>query len=238
MINVTVWNENSPETTAQDVLEVYPEGMNAAIKSFLDRKESFNVRIADLEEEDFGLKDDILENTDVLIWWGHGKHHLVPDELAEKIHNRVLRGMGVIFLHSAHFSKPFIKLMGTTCSLKWREDDRERIWTVLPNHPIAQGIPEHFELEAEEMYGERFDIPCPDEQIFLGWFSGGEVFRSGNVWNRGLGKVFYFQPGHETNRSFYNEYVQRIITNAVEYVAPYRIADEIDCPHVKALEKC
>lgn len=237
MINVTVWNEDSIETSDESVLKVYPEGLNGAIRDFLKLNDNFNVRTANLEEDDFGLPDEILNSTDVLIWWGHGKHERVPDELVKKIHSRVLRGMGMIFLHSAHFSKPFISLMGTTCSLKWRDGDRERLWTILPHHPIAKGIPEHFELEAEEMYGERFDIPAPDEQIFIGWFSGGEVFRSGNVWNRGLGKVFYFQPGHETNRSFYNEYVQRIITNAVNYVAPVEIVDIIECPHVEPLEK-
>lgn len=237
MINVTVWNEDSIETSDESVLKVYPEGLNGAISDFLKLNDNFNVRTANLEEDDFGLPDEILNSTDVLIWWGHGKHERVPDELVKKIHSRVLRGMGMIFLHSAHFSKPFISLMGTTCSLKWRDGDRERLWTILPHHPIAKGIPEHFELDAEEMYGERFDIPAPDEQIFIGWFSGGEVFRSGNVWNRGLGKVFYFQPGHETNRSFYNEYIQRIITNAVNYVAPVEIVDKIECPHVEPLEK-
>lgn len=237
MINVTVWNEHSKESSGESVLSVYPEGLNGAIKDFLDKDEELNVRVANLEEDEFGLPDDVLNSTDVLIWWGHGRHERVPDELAEKIHYRVLCGMGMIFLHSAHFSKPFKKLMGTTCSLKWREGDRERMWTVLPKHPIAKGIPEHFELEAEEMYGERFDIPEPDELIFIGWFAGGEVFRSGNVWNRGLGKVFYFQPGHESNPSFHNEYVQRIITNAVKYVAPDEVAEKIDCPHFESLEK-
>lgn len=237
MINVTVWNENSIETTGESTLRMYPEGLNCAIRDFLKTEENFNVRIANLQEDEAGLPDELLNSTDVLIWWGHGKHEQVPDELVKKIHNRVLCGMGMIFLHSAHFSKPFRSLMGTTCSLKWREGDRERMWTVLPHHPIAKGVPEHFELPEEEMYGERFDIPAPDELIFIGWFAGGEVFRSGNVWNRGLGKVFYFQPGHESNGSFYNENVQRIIKNAVNYVAPVEIVERIDCPHFESLEK-
>lgn len=236
MINVTIWNEDSLETTHDDVLEVYPTGLNGALAVFLKKNNNMNVRTANLEEPECGLSDEILESTDVLLWWGHGKHHLVPDELVKKIHNRVLRGMGMIFLHSAHFSKPFQSLMGTTCSLKWRDGDRERLWTILPNHPIAKGLPEFFELEAEEMYGERFDIPQPDELIFLGWFSGGEVFRSGCVWNRGLGKVFYFQPGHETNPTYLNENIQKIITNAVNWIAPAEIVKEIDCPFAEPVE--
>ncbi len=237
MINVTIWNEDSIETTHDDVLEVYPRGLNGALADFLKQNENMNVRTANLEEPECGLPDEILDSTDVLLWWGHGKHHLVPDELVKKIHDRVLRGMGMVFLHSAHFSKPFQSLMGTTCSLKWRDGDRERLWTILPNHPIAKGLPEFFELEEEEMYGERFDIPQPDELIFLGWFSGGEVFRSGCVWNRGLGKVFYFQPGHETNPTYLNENIQKVITNAVNWLAPDEIAEKIECPFVEPIEE-
>ncbi len=237
MINVTVWNEDSVATTKEEVLAVYPQGINGALKNFLKENDNFNVRIANLEEPECGLPDELLNNTDVLIWWGHCKHERVPDELVKKIHNRVLCGMGLICLHSAHFSHPFISLMGTTCSLKWREGDRERLWTVMPNHPIAKGVPEYVELEQEEMYGERFDIPQPDELIFLGWFKGGEVFRSGCVWNKGLGKVFYFQPGHESNPTYHNEHIQKIITNAVNYVYNDNIVDKIECPHFPSLEK-
>ncbi|MBP3328957.1 MAG: ThuA domain-containing protein [Clostridia bacterium] len=236
MINVTIWNEDSIQTTHEDVLNVYPKGLNGALADFLGTNENMNVRTANLEEPECGLTDEILESTDVLLWWGHGKHHLVPDELVKKIHNRVLRGMGMVFLHSAHFSKPFQSLMGTTCSLKWRDGDRERLWTILPNHPIAKGLPEYFELEEEEMYGERFDIPQPDELVFLGWFSGGEVFRSGCVWYRGLGKVFYFQPGHETNPTYLDANIQKVITNAVNWLAPDEVVKEIDCPFAEPVE--
>lgn len=236
MINVTVWNEDSVASTHEKVLEVYPKGINGALEDFLKKNKNFNVKAANLDEDEFGLPDDLLENTDVLLWWGHVKHNKVPDELVQKIHNRVLRGMGLIVLHSAHFSKPFISLMGTTCSLKWRDGDRERLWNIMPNHPIAKGVPEFIELEEEEMYGERFDIPAPDELVFMGWFSGGEVFRSGCVWNRGLGKVFYFQPGHETNPTYYNENIQKIITNAVEWMAVEKIVDKIECPYADPIE--
>ena len=161
-------------------------------------------------------------------------HDKVPDRLVEKIHTRVLAGMGLVVLHSGHHSKIFRKLMGTTCNLRWRDGDRERIWTVNPAHPIAKGVPPHFSIDKEEMYGERFDIPEPDELVFLGWFAGGEVFRSGCTWQRGLGKIFYFQPGHESNPTFHNEYVQKIIINAVRWAEPaVKVIEPIPCPHKK-----
>jgi trehalose utilization protein len=173
----------------------------------------------------------------VLIWWGHCHHEEVPDELVEKIYNRVMCGMGFIALHSAHFSKPFKRLMGSTCSLKWRDGDRERLWCVLPSHEIAKDVPEQIVIPVEEMYGERFDVPTPDELIFIGWFSGGEVFRSGCAWNKGLGRVFYFQPGHESNPTYHIEAVQKIIKNAVHWANPNFIAKEIDCPWVPSAEE-
>ena len=164
-------------------------------------------------------------------------HPRVPDEVVDRVYRHVLGGMGFIGLHSAHHSKIFKKLMGTTCNLKWRDGARERIWTIKPNHPIAEGVDETFALDPEEMYGERFDIPDPEETIFLGWFNGGEVFRSGCTWTRGHGKIFYFQPGHETNTSFQNENVQKIIKNAVKWACPTKKNVEIPCPHFMALEQ-
>ncbi len=233
MIRVTVWNENYHEQKYEDVRAIYPEGIHGCIASFLGKNEQYQVQTATLDQPHCGLPDDVLEQTDVLIWWGHCRHAYVPDELAEKVHQRVLRGMGLIVLHSGHNSKPFKLLMGTSCSLQWREGDRERVWNIMPTHPIAQGIGDYFELPVEEMYGERFDIPQPDGTLFLGWFAGGEVFRSGCIWYRGLGRVFYFQPGHERNPTFWHPDVQRIIYNAVEWAAPSRIADSLDCPHAK-----
>lgn len=123
------------------------------------------MRTATLNDPDCGLPPEVLENTDVLIWWGHKAHDEVPDELVERVHDRVLRGMGFIALHSAHFSKPFKRLMGTSCALHWRDGDFERLWTVNPAHPIAKGIGEYVEIPVEEMYGESFDIPEPDELV-------------------------------------------------------------------------
>ena len=233
MIRVTVWNEHVQDREDEDVRRVYPDTINGCLAEFLGKNEDIEVTQATLDMPECGLGDGVLENTDVLVWWGHVAHERVPDELVERIHDRVLRGMGIIVLHSGHFSKIFRRLMGTTCALSWREGDRERLWNIAPNHPITQGIGSYIDLDIEEMYGERFDIPEPDQTIFLGWFKGGEVFRSGCCWNRGLGKVFYFQPGHEGNPTFYNPDIRRIITNAVRWAAPISILnEEIDAPHV------
>ncbi len=237
MINVTIWNEGRHEKESDKVRSVYPEGIHNCIKDFLGTNEDLNIRTAVLDDADNGLPDDVLESTDVLLWWGHMAHECVPDELVEKVYNRVMRGMGFIALHSAHFSKPFKRLMGTTCSLKWRDGDRERLWCIAPNHPVAKDVPESFVIPVEEMYGERFDIPAPDELVFVGWFKGGEVFRSGCCWNRGLGKVFYFQPGHEENPTYHIPEIQKIITNAVYWVAPEKVVPEIECPWVPSPEE-
>lgn len=237
MINVTVWNEFRHEREDEEVKAVYPAGIHNCIKDFLKKDEELNIRTATLDEENCGLSQDVLNSTDVLIWWGHCHHDKVPDELVEKIYNRVMCGMGFIALHSAHFSKPFKRLMGSTCSLKWRDGDRERLWCVLPSHEIAKDVPEQIVIPVEEMYGERFDVPTPDELIFIGWFNGGEVFRSGCAWNKGLGRVFYFQPGHESNPTYHIPEVQKIITNAVHWSNPNFIAKEIDCPWVPSPEE-
>ncbi|NMB24934.1 MAG: trehalose utilization protein ThuA [Firmicutes bacterium] len=219
-IRVTVWNENKHEQTNEKVREVYPAGIHGAIAEFL-RAQGMDVGTATLDEPEHGLTDEVLNKTDVLIWWGHVAHEEVSDKIVDKVHKRVLEGMGLIVLHSGHFSKIFRKLMGTTCDLKWREiGEKERLWVVEPSHPIVEGIGEYIELPQTEMYGERFDIPAPDTLVFTSWFAGGEVFRSGCCYNRGKGKVFYFRPGHETYPIFYNKDIQRVISNAVRWAAP------------------
>ena len=220
MIRVTVWNEYVHEREYEGIAKVYPKGIHGCIADFLGVEDDITVTCATLDMENQGISEELLKNTDVLIWWGHTAHDKVPDKLVKKIHKRVISGMGLIVLHSGHHSKIFCSLMGSSCNLCWREGDRERIWTVNPAHPIAQGIPASFDIPVEEMYGERFDIPEPDQLVFLGWFAGGEVFRSGCCWQRGLGNIFYFQPGHESNPTFHNENVQRIIINAVRWAAP------------------
>lgn len=220
-INVTVWNEYRHEKDNETVAKIYPNGIHHTIADFLSENEDMIVNTATLDEPEHGLTEDVLNSTDVLIWWGHRAHSEVEDEIVERVQERVLEGMGLIVLHSGHFSKIFKKLMGTTCNLKWRViDEKERLWVVEPGHPIADGLGEYFEIPKTEMYGERFDIPAPDELVFISWFEGGEVFRSGCCYYRGKGKIFYFRPGHETFPIFHQEEVQKVITNAVKWAAP------------------
>jgi len=235
-IQVTVWNEYRHEKANPKVASIYPDGMHATIASFLGKEVDYEVRTATLDEPEHGLGGDVLEKTDVLIWWGHMAHGDVTDAIARKVQTRVLEGMGFIALHSAHYAKPFKALLGTTCSLKWREStDKERLWNTMPAHPILQGIGEYFEIPQEEMYGEPFGIPNPDELLLISWFTGGEVFRSGATWQRGNGKIFYFRPGHETYPTYHQAEVQQIITNAVRWANPtVRIVD--NCPNSPALE--
>lgn len=219
MIQVTIWNEYRHEKIDEKVRSVYPEGIHGQLAAFL--KEDFRVTTATLDEKEHGLTQEVLDNTDVLLWWGHIAHEEVSDEIVQRVYERVLQGMGLIVLHSGHFSKIFKKLMGTSCDLKWREDGKHcRIWNVNPSHPIVEGIGETIELEQEEMYGEHFDIPAPDELVLVSWFPGGEVFRGGCTYRRGNGKIFYFHPGHETYRSYYHPQVQRVISNAVRWAKP------------------
>ncbi|WP_341281533.1 ThuA domain-containing protein [Paenibacillus sp. FSL H8-0537] len=220
MIKVTVWNEFLHEKVHEEVLRVYPDGIHNALAAGI-ATDSFEIATATLDQPEHGLTEERLNNTDVLIWWGHMGHDQVEDAIVERVHGRVMQGMGLIVLHSGHFSKIFKKLMGTGCDLKWREaGEKERIWTVNPAHPIAAGLPEYITIEHEEMYGEHFDIPAPDELIFLSWFEGGEVFRSGCTFYRGQGKIFYFRPGHETYPTYYNEQVLQVIKNAVHWAKP------------------
>ena len=222
-IKVTVWNEFLHEKVPNHPCgTVYPKGIHGAIAEFLGTDQEILVRTATLDEPENGLTDEVLANTDVLIWWAHMGHHLVEDAVVNKVHKRVLEGMGFIGLHSCHYSKIFQKLMGTSCSLRWREleDEHERVWVVNPAHPITEGLPTDFVVPNTEMYGEHFDIPTPDDLVFISWYKGGEVFRSGVCYNRGRGKVFYFSPGHETFPIFYQPEIQKVITNAVKWAAP------------------
>lgn len=235
-IRVVVWNEFRHEKRKENVKAIYPDGLHAVIKSFLDTNDDMEVTLAALDDPDQGLPDDRLENTDVLIWWGHVSHNEVSDELVAKIQKRVYLGqMGFVALHSAHHSKPFRAIVGTNGNLSWGRNQKEIMWNLMPQHPICAGIPDHFTIDEEELYCEPFYIPQPDALIFGGWYEDGFIFRSGACFLRGAGKVFYFQPGHETCRSFYNEYVQKIITNGVRWAAPSELGYEITdmCPHIK-----
>jgi trehalose utilization protein len=217
---VTVWNEGRHEKTHDEVRQVYPNGIHTVIADHL-RSQGFTARTATLDEPEHGLSDEVLAQTDVLTWWGHMAHQEMPDDIVDKVQRRVLDGMGLIVLHSGHASKIFRRLMGTSCDLKWREvGEKERLWVVEPGHPIAAGLGEYFEIPHAEMYGERFDIPAPETLVFVSWFEGGEVFRSGCCFRRGKGKIFYFRPGHETYPIYYQPEVQLVIANAVRWAAP------------------
>lgn len=219
MIRVTVWNEYKHEREYENIHKIYPDGIHSCIAAFLE-KEEFTVKTATFDMPEHGLTEEILQETDVLIIWSHALQDEFLDDVAERVKRHVLSGMGLIALHSAHFSKIMKKLLGTTMTLKWRHGDSEKLWCTLPTHPIAAGIPEMIELPEEEMYGEFFDIPKPDDVIFTGWFSGGEVFRSGCTFSRGYGKIFYFQPGHEEYPIYFVPEIQKIICNAVRFCAP------------------
>ncbi len=234
MISVTIYNEFCHEKIDEAVKEIYPCGIHKTIADFLSTEEDVTVRTVTLDDEECGLTQEVLDSTDVLIWWGHLRHGDVPDHVAERVKNAVLKGMGFVALHSAHHSKPFRLLMGTTCNLSWREGgDLERVWVTNPAHPIAQGIDTYFEIEHEEVYCEPFGIPEPNQLVFIGWYEGGEVFRSGCCYFRENGRIFYFQPGHETYRAFHNPAVQHVIKNAVRWAAPTGRVKELICPNVK-----
>lgn len=220
MIRVTIYNEFYHEQHKEAVKAIYPNGMHAVLKDMLEKNDDITVRVVTLDMPECGLTEEVLNDTDVLMWWGHVKHNDVPDEVADRVVAHIQKGMGFIAMHSGHHSKPFKRVLGTTGNLRWRDQGgKTRIWCVAPSHPIAKGVPEMFELEAEEMYGEMFDIPKPDDVIFISWYQTGNVFRGGCTFTRGLGRIFYFHPGHETYRSFYNENVQKVLTNAVYWTA-------------------
>ena len=219
-VRATVWNEFRQERSDEPVRAVYPDGIHEAIAAGLRDAGGFEVRTATLDEPSAGLPPDVLDATDVLTWWGHAAHGDVPDDVVDRVHERVLDGMGLVVLHSGHFSKIFKRLMGTSCDLKWREDGRrERLWVVDPSHAIAEGLDESFVIPEEEMYGEHFDIPAPDELVLVSWFEGGEVFRSGCTWRRGRGRVVYLRPGHETHPTYLDPNVRRLIANACRWAA-------------------
>lgn len=221
MIRVHVWNEGRHEQTDPRVQAAYPEGIHQAIADTLRPDADLQVTTATQDDPEYGLSPGTLDRTDVLVFWSHIAQHEFPDELVADVAQRVLNGLGLVALHSACISKLFTRLMGTTGMINWREaDERTRLWVVAPGHPIAAGLPAYFELPHEEMYGEPFDIPAPDELVFISWFQGGEVVRSGCCFYRGAGRIFYFQPGHETYPNYRDPYVGQVLRNAVRWAAP------------------
>ncbi|MDN4614207.1 ThuA domain-containing protein [Leifsonia sp. F6_8S_P_1B] len=224
-LRVTVWNEGVHETTQPDIAAIYPNGIHGAIAEGLREVLGDDVvaRTATLADPEHGLSEEVLADTDVLLWWGHIAHDQVSDEVVERVRQHVLGGMGLIVLHSGHFSKIFIRMLGTTCSLRWRNPEggeRELVWTVNPTHPIAEGVEQPIVIEAQEMYGEFFDIPTPDDLVFISSFTGGEVFRSGVTFTRGRGRIFYFSPGDQEYPVYFHPQVRRVLANGVRWAAP------------------
>lgn len=219
-LRVTVWNEFVHERELPEIRAVYPEGIHGCLRNFLEKEQDITVRCVTLDMPNQGITQELLDNTDVLIWWSHARQEDITDETVRLVRNAVHSGMGLIALHSAHFSRIMRDLLGTTMTLHWRHGDREKLWCIDPTHPIAQGVPACIDIPEEEMYGECFDIPRPDDIIFIGWFAGGQVFRSGVTFTRGRGKIFYFQPGHEEAPVYQHPDIQRIIINAVRWAAP------------------
>lgn len=236
-IRVLVWGENVHERENPIVRQIYPAGMHQCIAEGLREDASFVVRTATLHDPEHGLTGNVLNETDVLVWWGHAAHGEVANHVVERVIGRVWEGMGFIALHSSHYSRPFMRLMGTSCSVIWREaGEKERLWVCNPAHPIVQGVDRYFEIENTEMYGEPFGIPTPEEMIFISWFEGGEVFRSGCTWKRGNGKIFYFRPGHEAYPIYYNPTVRLVLRNAARWAAPDEQRWIDSCPQISVEE--
>lgn len=234
-MKITVVCEHNPSMDSEEGKKAYPEGMAECIAAFL-RKAGSDVTVVRIDGEGASaLTDEIIENTEVMFWWGHWYHEAVSDEIVQKVVDRAHRGMGMVFMHSAHKSKPFMRLTGAPGTLKWREDgEHERLWCVDMTHPIARGLGEYIDIPQEEMYGEPFGIPAPDELVYIGWFRGGEVLRGGCVFRRGAGKFFYFNPGHETYPTYKIPAVQKLLVQAAEYVAPQLpVLGALDCPHIE-----
>jgi trehalose utilization protein len=244
-LRVTVWNENLHEQHKESVKKIYPDGIHTPIAEGIERElPDADVRVATLEEPEHGLTADVLAETDVLTWWGHAAHDRVEDKIVDRVQRRVLEGMGLVVLHSGHMSKIFVRLMGTSCRLRWREmGEREVIWTVSPSHPIASGVPQPIVIPHQEMYGEFFDIPPPDELVFISSFEGGEVFRGGCCFHRGAGRIFYFGPGHEEYPVYFQPEIQRVIANAVAWCGGRSNANDVpstrsdNAPHLWFLDR-
>ena len=236
-IRAIVGGENVHEQKDATVAALYPQGMHQTIADALTASGKISATTATLQEVNHGLSDERLQETDVLFWWGHAAHGDVEDEVVDLVQQHVWQGMGLVCLHSAHFSKIFRRMTGTPCALRWREaGEKERVWVCNPSHPIAAGLPAHFEIEQSEMYGEPFSIPEPDETVFMSWYEGGDVFRSGVTFKRGAGRIFYFGPGHEMYPIYHQAEIHRVLQNAAVWAAPTqpRWTDVDEAPNAPA----
>jgi len=217
---VVVWSEGTAPKN------VYPNDINGAVAEGLKDLKGWDVVVANLSDPEQGLPDDLLNRADVLIWWGHQRHDQVKDALVAKIVKRVKEdGMGFISLHSSHFAKPNKALMGTPCTWGAYVGDSTTLKVTVKDskHPIAKGVKE-FTIVHNERYSDPYAVPTPKSVVFEGVATlkdGKEdPSQQGLTWEIGKGKVFYFQPGHETNPVFFDPNVKKIMMNAVKWAAP------------------
>ena len=183
-MNVLIWAEDKPLPEHREKFrELYKNGIEGQLAAFLSENPDMEIRTATMQDAEQGLSEAALDWADVLVYWSHKHWREVEDCHVDYMHKRVLEGMGLVVLHSAHASKIFSRLMGTrTQSLRWREnDERQRYWIVNPAHPVAEGLDgEYFDIPMDETYGEYFEIPQPDEQVFShldGAHAGYSIFR-------------------------------------------------------------
>ncbi|MEZ5042821.1 MAG: alpha/beta hydrolase fold domain-containing protein [Saprospiraceae bacterium] len=272
-IKVVVWDERQKKQQ-----KAYPDFMGNHIADYLKKNDLLRVYSVGLDDPEQGLSDEVLENCEVMIWWGHVRHPEISVATSKKLIERVKAGtLEMIFLHSAHWANPFVEAMNEvtrqrveakyatleaqvtiefvtppdslrfrvpklgemvkpaiyerkfpdgqlkvkvdmpTCIFPFYRADGKpsTVITLQPKHPIAKGIPSQFTIPATEMYDEPFHVPDPDEVIFEERWETGEWFRSGSLWNVGKGKVFYFRPGHETYKVYYEVMPLKIIENTV-----------------------
>ena len=216
---VVVWSEGTAPKN------VYPQDINAAIAEGLKPLKGWDIVTASINDPDQGLPEDMLNSASVLIWWGHQKHGAVSDALVDRIVKRVRDGgMGFIATHSAHYSKPLKAILGTPCGWKYYIDDGARVDLVVkaPSHPIALGV-KNFTLPHTERYGDPFEVPTPETVVFDGIYTlpngAAENAQQGMVWTVGKGRVFYFQPGHESYPIYFQDEIRHIFRNGVQWCA-------------------
>jgi RNA polymerase sigma factor (sigma-70 family) len=214
-LRVLVWSEGTAP------MDVYPADINAAIAEGLRTDRQLEVRTASISDPDQGLGDEALKNTDVLIWWGHLRHGDVHDDRVAAIVRRVRHeGMGFIATHSAHYSKPLKAILGTDCGWKggyFEDGAAVELRVTAPRHPIVRGL-EAFTIPKTERYEGEFEVPKPDVIVLDGTYSSsGNRAWQGMVWTLGKGRVFYFQPGHESYPIYFQPEVRQIFRNAVHW---------------------
>lgn len=275
-VRVVVWDEQQPKQRG-----AYPNFLGNQIASYLKKQPGLSVKSVRMNDPEQGLSSEVLDNCDVLIWWGHRRQQEITPETGQALVERIRAGqLSLIALHSAHWSTPFMEAMNARSRddalAKLPEADRGRatfelihpfkdkykppkrddsptpraeystaadgapriklylpnscfpavradgmpshVTAVLPNHPIARGIPAKFTILHTEMYDEPFHVPAPDQVVFEEHWDAGEHFRTGMVWKLGRGKVFYFRPGHETYPVYFEPYPLKILDNAVRWL--------------------